>query len=66
MYSKCSACNGTSFEMVETNVARCRFRLHFVQCASCGTAVGVMEYNNLGAMIEQLEKRIERLESRVR
>ena len=42
--SKCPRCEGTRFEMKEANVKDSRFKLTFVQCAACGTVVGVMDY----------------------
>lgn len=49
--SKCMKCGGMSFEVQETRVSRAAYRLYFVQCSSCGGAIGVQEFNNIGALV---------------
>lgn len=62
-YSKCGSCNGTSFEMVEASPRGSRFKLSFIQCASCGVVIGVMDYNNIGADLEGVKKQIKNLQA---
>jgi hypothetical protein len=50
-FTTCVKCGGTSFEIQETRVARAAYRLYFVQCSSCGGAVAVQEFNNIGAFL---------------
>jgi hypothetical protein len=54
--SKCVACGGTFFELQETRVNRSAFRLNFIQCSSCGGVIGVQEFHNIGALIEDQNK----------
>lgn len=62
--SKCGSCGSGSFELVEqSGIKNSKFKLHFVQCSSCGVPVGVMEYYNLGDKLEGMEKRIKAIES---
>ena len=55
--SKCPRCEGTRFEMKEANVKDSRFKLTFVQCAACGTVVGVMDYYNMQNVISDTKMR---------
>ncbi|MFP6840677.1 MAG: hypothetical protein VB979_00280 [Acinetobacter sp.] len=64
--SKCGGCGSFSFEMVEkSNIIGSRFKLMFVQCASCGVPIAVTEYLNTGAEIQKLENKIKALESTI-
>jgi hypothetical protein len=56
--STCGNCNSTRFELREHSPSGSEFKLSFVQCASCGTVVGVMDYFNIGSMLEKHEKAI--------
>lgn len=39
----CPKCNSSSFELKSNSqVKNCRHTLHFIQCISCGTAIGVI------------------------
>lgn len=62
--SKCGGCGSFSFEMVEkSNVRGSRFKIMFIQCSTCGVPVGVMDYFNIGNKIDELEKRVKRVEA---
>jgi hypothetical protein len=52
--SKCGKCDGYVFEVVETVPGNSRYKVLFVQCSSCGTVVGVMDYFNIGTLIYNL------------
>jgi hypothetical protein len=56
--SKCPCCSGTSFKIEQAAPYRSPFKLNFVQCSACQTVVGVMEYNNIGALIFAQNKAI--------
>ncbi len=52
--SRCPKCESTRFEMVEKEVANARFKMMFIQCSSCGTVVGVTDYENTPNMLHRL------------
>ena len=54
--SKCGSCNGMSFKIVEQSPDGSAFKLLFVQCSVCNVPVGVMEFFNTGAKIEEQTK----------
>ncbi len=56
--STCVKCGGTRFELVEHSPAMSKFKVNFIQCASCGGVVGVTDYWNTG---EQLNKVLRKL-----
>ena len=58
--STCPKCDNHIFELVENSPINSSFKLNFVQCAKCGTVVGVMEYYNIGDKLTKLEKKIDR------
>lgn len=61
--TKCSHCEGGRFEIVTKEPTGTRYKLLFVQCAQCGAPVGVMDYLNIGAVLEGHGQRLERIES---
>ncbi|MDP2720834.1 MAG: hypothetical protein Q8O75_02740, partial [bacterium] len=63
--SKCAKCNSTSFKIQEKEPTGSRFKLLFVQCSMCGVPIGVVEYHNTGSLIQNLEKKINQLESSI-
>lgn len=60
-YSTCVKCGSNRFEIRENTPAGSNYKLMFIQCSSCGGVVGVMDYYNIGAKIEELEKRIKNI-----
>ncbi len=56
--SKCPQCSSTSFEAVEHTPKNSNFKLQFIQCSSCGSVVGVMDYWNIGASLEKIAKKL--------
>ncbi len=54
--STCVKCGGTVFEVQvkEQLVLGSNFKLTFIQCASCGGVVGVMDYWNIGERLTDL------------
>jgi transcription initiation factor IIE alpha subunit len=65
MISKCGKCSSLSFELVEQAPRGSKYKLLFVQCASCGAPVGVLEYFNSGVQIENTNKKIQSLENKI-
>jgi hypothetical protein len=56
--STCVKCDGTSFEVKEAKLKGSAYRMYFIQCSSCGGALGVQEYFNTGAMLDKQNKAI--------
>lgn len=56
--SKCIKCDNTTFEMKEGKIAGSAFRMMFVQCSRCGGVVGVTEFTNTGAMLQNIAKKL--------
>lgn len=57
--STCVKCGNHQFKVVaQDRVKNSSYKLNFVQCAACGTVVGVMEYYNLGAMINKILQKL--------
>jgi hypothetical protein len=54
--STCIKCGGTTFESREATPRSSPFKLAFVQCASCGGVVGVMDFHNIGEMLKDFAK----------
>lgn len=63
--SKCGKCGNTSFKIQENEPSGSQFIVYFVQCSVCGTPVGVLEYANSAALIEKLEKKVDRLSNEI-
>ncbi len=60
---RCPKCGNQSFEMVSGEPGNWRFKIMFVQCASCKTVVGTMDYFNLSTLIHELNERISNIET---
>lgn len=63
--SMCPRCDGNEFEMAETSPKGSRWKFQFVQCASCGSVVGVLDYMNIGAMVADLGEELKRIARKV-
>lgn len=44
--------------MREVSPSGSAYKLNFVQCASCGAVVGVLDWYNIGSMLEKQNKAI--------
>ena len=65
--SKCGSCEGTEFEMVQQDDVRgSRYKLMFVQCASCGAVVGVTTHEHIPTLIHGLTGLVNALIARIR
>lgn len=65
--SKCARCECTKFEMVQQDdVAGSRFKLQFVQCAACGSVVGMTTYEHVPSMLNSLTVLVNSLIARMR
>lgn len=63
--TKCSKCDNSSFEIKQIEPSGSAYKLSAVQCRSCGTACGVLDYFNLGTLLKNQEKQISDLTSLV-
>lgn len=70
--SVCGKCGHTEFELAEHVLSGSQFKFNFVQCAHCGTPVGVLDYYNLGTLLKKQEqamadmaRRLETMERRM-
>lgn len=52
--SKCGHCGNHSFEVKEVSPSGSRYKMYFVQCASCGVPVGSMEYISNNVLLQKL------------
>ena len=59
--SSCVKCGKCSFEMVECEPRKSKFKLKFVQCTSCGGVVGIMDYHNIGAALSRLSDAVKQI-----
>jgi hypothetical protein len=57
--SKCVKCDGAIFETKDASPKHSQFKLTFEQCASCGGVVGVMDFYNIGAELQDIKKTLE-------
>jgi uncharacterized Zn finger protein len=57
--SACPKCGKNSFELVtQDNISGSRFKFNFVQCSACGTVVGVVDFNHLPTVLEEVKQEI--------
>jgi len=53
------------FEIMPARIENCDYQMNFVQCAACGTVVGVLEGNNLTAVLESQAKQLKKIAQKV-
>ena len=63
--SACSKCGGEEFEMAQTSPRGSHWMFQFVQCASCGAVVGVLDYYNIRAMVQDPSDQVKRIAKKV-
>lgn len=63
--SACSQCKGSTFELVSQRPANTLLSFSFVQCASCGTVVGVLEEFNISEAIYNLGSILKKVASKL-
>jgi len=54
----CIKCGGVLFEVQTVEPLGSKYKLNFVQCASCGGVVGVIDYFNIGGMLQTLAQKL--------
>jgi hypothetical protein len=63
--TKCPKCDGYSYKVEEIEPTGSSYKLIAVQCSSCNTPIGVMEYFNSGAKLANLERQVSSLAATV-
>lgn len=56
--TSCPKCTSSRFELKEHPVTYSNYRILFIQCSSCGAAVGTTEYANTNHLIKSLAKKL--------
>jgi len=64
--STCPKCNNRIFATQEYSPIGSAYKLIFIQCASCGTVVGVLDYYNIGTLIQKQNEAIRQIASHLR
>jgi predicted nucleic-acid-binding Zn-ribbon protein len=54
--SKCPKCESTRFEMQEGAPTGSQYKVMFIQCAFCGTVVGVTDFFNVPFLLDKIGK----------
>ncbi|MCK4644521.1 hypothetical protein KAU32_12920 [bacterium] len=63
--SKCAKCGSTLFEVKDAAPQGSRFKISFVQCTSCGTVIGVLEYFNAPSILINQNRAIEKIANKL-
>lgn len=59
--STCVKCGNTNFEVARAEPRNSNYVLMFVQCTSCGGVAGVLEYENVGALLHRQNEAIKKI-----
>jgi predicted nucleic-acid-binding Zn-ribbon protein len=57
----CAKCDASSWKLDELSVSGTKARYYAVQCTNCNAPAGVVEYNNVGDQLIELEKKVDAL-----
>lgn len=64
--TKCGKCEGSMFKIQRGEPSGSAFAICYVQCSSCHTPVGVLEYGNSAAILEGVENKVNNVLSELR
>jgi hypothetical protein len=56
--STCAKCGGHTFEVQLIEPVRARYKQNLIQCSACGVPVGVLDFLNTGAQLDELQAQI--------
>ena len=59
--SKCPKCEKSSFELKELDPTGSNYKFNAIQCAFCGTVVGITDFYNNGAQLKRLSKAVQQI-----
>jgi hypothetical protein len=54
----CVKCDGHLFEVREVTPHNSNYVLMFVQCSGCGGVVGVMDFYNIGEILQKMKQKL--------
>jgi hypothetical protein len=54
----CPKCSSSSFEMQEIRVKGSNFKWNSIQCSSCGSVVGVVEFEYVGSLLRKFARKL--------
>ncbi len=63
--STCAKCDGHVFELTEQTPAGAAHKVLFVQCAVCGTPIGVLDVHDNAALLAKQAASIDELKKQV-
>lgn len=63
--TRCPHCSSTVFETKIFEPPGGRYKQVFVQCGSCGTPYGVLDYFNLGSKLADLQEKVSEMDSKL-
>jgi uncharacterized Zn finger protein len=61
--AKCPSCNFTEFENAVKSVQGYNYQLNFIQCARCGSVMGVLPFYDPGVLAHSNHEEIKRLKA---
>jgi hypothetical protein len=56
--SKCSKCEGETFELAEALPVNSKTKVVFIQCATCGTVAGAVDQYDVGFFVREIAKKL--------
>lgn len=56
--SKCSACENKAFEIEYKLPSGSKYEVAFVKCSKCGTVIGVLDKNDMAALLAPIYKKL--------
>ena len=56
--SMCPKCDSTLFELKEGKIEHAKFKYNFIQCATCGVVVGVVDFQHVPTLVTQVSSKI--------
>ena len=56
--SRCAKCESRRFEMKEAEPETSKYKVMFIQCASCGAVVGVVDYYNVPSLLGKIGRKM--------
>lgn len=65
--SSCPKCHKTEFDLAEKQLRGNGYttKVLFVQCASCGAVIGVLDYFNATHILREIEAKLDRILDKV-
>jgi hypothetical protein len=61
----CPHCKGASWNIEEIQPTGARFKYYSVQCSRCRAPAGILDYDNIGAAIEELEEKVDSMSAKI-